>query len=101
MTAPKPKPDVFGANAVDRDQLLAKLRLVQHQGCAGWLRHWWRVEDERTGIAVASGRALTEWGARRRKHRAYLTALNPERSGRLKRAVETSPLLNRYRSWVN
>jgi hypothetical protein len=74
VTRPAPQL-VFGANAVDRDQLLAKLHLVQRQGCTGWLRHWWRIEDETTGISVASGRALTAWAATRRKHRAYLREL--------------------------
>lgn len=85
MTHAEPTPDdVLAAVAQDREQLLKALienearrpRPSQHERYEGWLRRYrWWVEDE-TGTAIASGRALTQKAATRRKHRAYLRELN-------------------------
>jgi hypothetical protein len=46
------------------------------------LRHWrWRVEDERTGVEYATGRAWTQGGAANAKHRAFVKALEVVHGG--------------------
>jgi hypothetical protein len=66
--------------AVDREQLIERLNRDQYSWSErydGWLRRWhWRVQIATTGVNVASGRALTKRAAIRRRHRAYLKALN-------------------------
>jgi hypothetical protein len=101
---PEPIDERLAANAVDREQVRAELEAHPEPwpGPIGYLpgfRLWhytWRVDDRRTGKPLAHGRTVTRWGAHRRRYRAYWRLLNADR----RRAVETSPLLNRFRSWV-
>lgn len=77
--------DVFKSQAIDREG--ARLRLFDRDRdvlVKGWERRdgrWWRgwdwwVENQATRRDVASGWALTEWGAMRKAHRRYLKHLN-------------------------
>lgn len=96
--------DVFKSQAIDREG--ARLRLFDRDRdvlVKGWKRRgaaracrypececesdypcgssWWRgwdwwVENQATRRDVASGWALTEWGAMRKAHRRYLKHLN-------------------------
>jgi hypothetical protein len=76
--------DVFKSQAIDREG--ARLRLFDRDRdvlVKGWKRRgsWWRgldwwVENQATRRDVASGWALTEWGAMRKSHRRYLKLLN-------------------------
>lgn len=84
-------PDVFAANAINRDQLLRDLRneriaedpqrprLKQteyYDDTQPVLRRWvWEVTNTTTGEDLATGRMPTQRLARWRKHKAYCKVL--------------------------
>lgn len=119
MTAPQPTPDHFARNAVDRDRARAQIARANAKALAetreqiglnleflgGFRLGRWKWTVTVNGVGVAEGTAFTADRAKIRRYARYLIVLDllaadGGEGGNRKRDIETSRVLNRFRSWV-